>query len=222
MLYCTPALLAPLQQIAARFTAHSQVRVHLFVASPDGLLGLIRHRARDDLVVADAATLTLLADRHLVRADSLVALGTDPFVLIARRDANLRTGETASGLAASHPIVLPDPTTAASFDGAAILRAALPALPNPPTIGVADTPTVIARVRQDPGVIGLVNRSEADGPGIEAEADLAAPPTPIEAGLVTAGQSADAPALLAFLAGPSGQAILRAAGLRPSQSGSPR
>jgi hypothetical protein len=85
--------------------------------------------------------------------------------------------------------------------------------PAPHVIGVSDTPSVIARVRGDGAVIGLVHRTEAVAPGIAEEAVLAAAPTPVSGALVTNGQSANAARLLAYIAGPDGEAVLRKAGL---------
>ena len=203
---------APLRQVARRFTAGAHAAVHIFVAPPDGLIGLLAHRARADLVVADQATMARLADRRLVWRDTMVALGQDAFVLVASRRAALSPVADAARLAATRATVLPDPTTAASFDGRAMLRAAVPT-PSA-TIGVADTADVIAAVRDDPRLLGLVNRSEADVPGVGVVAALATPPAAIAAALVTNGQSGQAAPLLAFIAAPSGAAILHAGGLQ--------
>jgi ABC-type molybdate transport system substrate-binding protein len=211
VLYCPPALNDAMRLEAAAFGAAKHVKVHIFVAPPDGLRGLIAHRARADVLVADASTVGALAATRLVRPDSMVELGQDPFVIVG--GAGVIASGDARQLVASHPTILPDPTTAASFAGAEILHAALPDTKPQREIGVADTPTVLATVKQDGNVIGLVNASEAHGPGIAASASLAVAPTHIQGALVANGQSANAAALLAFMAGPQGKAILHAAGL---------
>jgi len=213
VLYCPPALDDALHQVAADFRALSGVEVHIFVAPPDGLIGLIRHRARDDVVVADAATVATLVAGHAVLADSVVRLGQDPFVLIAKAGGPVPQGASVKQLVASYPTVLPDPTTAASFDGAAVLQQGMQGGAASRLIGVSDTPTVIARVRDDGGVIGLVNRTEASGPGIAQAAVLPSAPTQISGALVTNGQSANAARFLAYIAGAAGEATLRKAGL---------
>ena len=216
VLYCTPALASVLGTVAHQYTAETGVKVHIFLAPPDGLIGLIKHRARDDVVVADTPTLQALADEKLLRAGSIVALGNDPFVLIAKASEPPPAGTDAAALAAARPIVLPDPTTAATFDGAAVLHAALPGTTMPPPIGVSDTPEVIDAIREDGHSIGLVHRTEAGAPGLTILATLATPPTPTAGALVANGQSANAAALLQFIAGPKGHASLRSAGMEPS------
>jgi ABC-type molybdate transport system substrate-binding protein len=210
VVYCTPALEAPLRAVAARWTALHGVAVHLFAGSPDGLTGLIQHRARADIVVADAPAVQAMAGRKLVRAGTVVALGFDPYVLVRPADA-----QPAAMLVATRPVVLTDATTAASFDGAAVLQAALPGSHPARVIGVADTPSVIATLRGDGDVLGVVQQTEARAPGIGLVATLAGPPAPMAAALVTQGQSRDAAGLLDFIAGPDGRAMLDAAGMEP-------
>ena len=212
VLYCTPAMQAPLRDVAARYTAASGVEVHVFVGSPDGQAGLIEHRARADVLVAEAPVLVRLNAEHLIRPGTIVALGADPFVLIAKEGA-VQAGSRPAELIAAHKTALPDPTTAASFDGAAVLHTALPDAASAWLVGVADTPTVIALVSKDHSLLGLVNRTEVERSGIMLAASLSAPPVAIEAALVSNGQSRNAAALLAFIAGPEGRAILNRAGL---------
>lgn len=212
VLYCTPALEGALGEVADKYTASSHVAVHVFVAPPDGLLGLLKHRARDDVVVADDATIQRLAADGLVRAGTPVQLGKDPYVLIGNDDATLPDGDGAAALLAAHATVLPDPTTASSFDGAAVLHAAVPGAAYR-TIGVADTWTVVARVRDDRDLLGLVQRTESGGAHVRKIADLQAAPMAMAGALVTQGQSGNAAAFLAFVAGADGKAILLKAGL---------
>jgi ABC-type molybdate transport system substrate-binding protein len=213
VLYCPPALDAALHSVAGDFRALTGVEVHIFVAPPDGLIGLIRHRARDDVVVADAATIATLAAGRAVLPESVVGLGQDPFVLIARAGAAVPQGASVKQLVARYPTVLPDPTNAASFDGAAVLQQDMQGGSVAHAIGVSDTPTVIARVREDGSLLGLVHQTEAAGPGIAQAAVLQSAPTQISGALVTNGQSANAARLLAYIAGPAGEATLRKAGL---------
>jgi len=215
VLYCPPALQNALHRVADGYTAASGVNVHVFVAPPDGLKGLIAHRARDDVVVADSATIAALAARNQVQPESVVRLGKDPFVLIRNDRAALPPGAGVAQLVATYPTVLPDPTTAASFDGAAVLRADGRAASPVQEIGVSDTPTVIARVREETGLLGLVHQTEASGPGIAKAATLAVAATEVSAGLVTNGQSANAATFLGYLAGPKGAAVLHAFELEP-------
>jgi ABC-type molybdate transport system substrate-binding protein len=213
VLYCSPALDAPLHRVAGDFRTLTGIEVHIFVAPPDGVIGLIRHRARDDVVVADAATVARLAAGGAVRPESVVVLGRDPFVLIAKAGASVPHGASVKQLAAAYPTVLPDPTTAASFDGAAVLQQDMQGGSPAHLIGVSDTPDVIARVSEDGGLIGLVHQTEAAGPGIIQAATLQSEPTRISGGLVTNGQSANAARFLDYIAGPAGEATLRKAGL---------
>jgi ABC-type molybdate transport system substrate-binding protein len=213
VLYCSPALDAALHRVAADFRALTGVEVHIFVAPPDGVIGLIRHRARDDVVVADAATIATLAAGGAVRPDSVVGLGRDRFVLIAKAGASVPHGASVKQLLATYPTVLPDPTTAASFDGAAVLQKDTQGGTAAHVIGVSDTPDVIAMVREDGGLIGLVHETEATGPGIVQAASLQSDPTQISGALVTNGQSANAARFLAYIAGPAGEATLQKAGL---------
>ena len=213
VLYCTPAMQAPLRDVAARYTAASGVKVHIFVGSPDGQAALIEHRARADVLVAERQAIDRLDAEHLIRAGTIVALGTDPFVLVGKAGVPMPPGATPVQLVAAHATVLPDPTSAASFDGAALLHAALPDAKSPRTIGVADTTTVMALVGQDEALLGLVNRTEAGGAGISQAASLQVPAVAIAGAVLGNGQSRNEAALLAFIAGPQGRAILSRAGL---------
>jgi ABC-type molybdate transport system substrate-binding protein len=213
VLYCTPALEFPLREAATQYRRESNVEVHIFVQSPDGQAGLIRHRARADVLVADAETIDVLKGEHLVRPESIAGLGDDPFVLIRKSGSNGAAETTAAQLVSTHATVLPDPTTAASFDGAAVLRKSLPATNFLRLIGVANTPTVIAVVRGDGQLLGVVNRTEAGSAGVTEAASLAAAATPISGALATNGQSRNAGDFLKFIAGPKGRAILKSAGL---------
>ena len=233
VLYCTPAMQAPLRRVAALYTASSGVAVHILVGSPDGQAGLIAHRARADVLVAEAPVIARLDAQHLIRAGSIVTLGADGFVLIGQAGARRPAGATPAQLVAAHTIVLPDPTSAGSFDGAAVLRASLPAGAAPANgpaaqeplriIGVANTPTVIALVRADATLLGVVNNTEAGRAeagrddmgraGIETAATLPAAAIAIDGALLSNGQSRNAAALLAFIAGAQGRTVLDAAGL---------
>ena len=213
VLYTTPALQAPLRDLAALYTAASHVEVHILVGSPDGQVGLIRHRARADVLVAEAPAIDALDAAHLIRPGTIVKLGTDGFVLISRADGALPAGATAAQLIASHRVALPDPTTAGSFDGAGVLHASVPDSRDARLVGVADTPGVLALVHGDAGLLGLVNRTETAGAGISEVAVLPGAGVAISGALLSNGQSRNAAALLAFIAGPQGRVILGRAGL---------
>ena len=211
VLYCTPQMTRPMSQVAQLYTAQSRVEVHIFAAPPDGIRGLLKHRARDDVVVADQTTIRALAADQSI--GPVIELGTDRYVLIGRAGAARSIQASAGQLVAARRTVLPDPTTAASFDGAAVLRAAFPAAAASAFVGVADTPTVIDAVRRNADLLGLVTQTEASSPGIEQLAILDVPPSTIGAGLVAEGQSANAASFLAFVASRAGHEALRSAGL---------
>jgi hypothetical protein len=141
----------------------------------------------------------------------VVQLGQDPFVLAGR--AGQETAMPLDQLLAHHHVAVPDPTTAASFDGAALLRAAAPAFDAGDIIGVADTPGVAAEIRADASTLGVLEATGAREPGLNVLARLPAPPEPIAAVLVTNGQSRNAAGLLAAIAGPEGSAVLHAYGM---------
>ena len=215
VLYCTPAMVDTLRALSQRYIADTHVEVHIFVAPPDGLIGLIKHRARDDVVVADSATLETLAAGAFIRRETIVTFGRDPYVLVAKSGLVLLAGADAAQLVAGRATVLPDPTTAATFDGASVLHEALPWVEAPASIGVSDTPAVLVRVRGDDQLLGLVHQTEAGSPGVMQVAKLAAAPTIIEGALVTMGQSANSAGFLAFLGAPASLDKLRSAGLEP-------
>jgi ABC-type molybdate transport system substrate-binding protein len=216
VLYCTPALDTALHDIAGSFRAATGVEVHVFVSPPDGLLGLIKHRARDDVVIADAPTIATLASTRAVRPESVIALGKNPFVLIRKQGAADPAATGLAHLVATYPTILPDPTTAASFDGDAVLHQDAEVHAPVKEIGVSDTPTVLARVREDGNLLGLVHQTEATQPGITKAATLQVAPTFMSGALVTNGQSGNAERFLAYIAGAPGQATLRKAGLEPN------
>jgi len=215
VVYCTASLEAPLRRVAERFTAAGRSPVHIFVSSPDGIIGLIKHRARADVVVADAATVHALAAAGEVRPNSVTAIGHDPYVLIGQSAIAAPLAADLRPLVTTHDIAIPDSTTAAGFDGQAVLHEAAPGEYPPRITGFADTPDIIEAVRNTTNLVGLVHQTEAIAQtgGLHLVARLDVPPEPIAGGLVTLGQSANAAALLAFMAGPEGQATLHQAGL---------
>ncbi len=213
VLYCTPELEGALRQVVARYSAASSVEVHIFVAPPDGLIGLIRHRARDDVVFADVDTINALAKAALVDPGTVITLGRDPYVLIAKTGVDIPPGASAADLVATHVILVTDPTTAASFDGAAVLQAALPSVRPPRLVGVHNTQAVIVGVRDNAHFLGVVSATEAQAAGIARAGALSAAPPLISGARVTLGQSANAASLLDFIAGEQGKAILQSTGL---------
>jgi ABC-type molybdate transport system substrate-binding protein len=204
-----------MRQVAAGFTAARDIEVHIFVSPPDGIVGLVRHRARADVVVADAPTLQVLAAGGQVRSGSVVALGRDPYVLIAHAAIAAPPADAVQPFLAAHATAVSDPTTAAGFDGHAVLHEVAPDLDAARITGLPDTPDIIDAVRADPDLVGLVLQTEAVAQklGLHQVARLGVPPEPIAGGLVTLGQSANAADLLAYVAGPEGQATLHQAGL---------
>ena len=152
VLYCPAALEGALDQVAARYTSATHVPVHVFTGTAYRLQGLLKHRARADVVVADARAVQDWAAGGLVRADTVTRVGRNAYVLVARSDADWPHADAAT-LLTDHAAVLTDPTTAAEFDGAAILHAAVPQNAAR-SIGVADTTTVLERVRADGGAAG--------------------------------------------------------------------
>ena len=213
MLYCTPALATPLRAIAQEFRAKNDIEVHIFIGSSDGQVGLIRHRARADVVIADTPTIALLKTEGFVRPETVVALGENPYILVSQSDAAIPPGQTPAQLVAQHAVVLPDATTASTIDGAQVLHAALQTDTAPHVVGVADTSTVIALVKGDRTLLGLVNKTQAGAPGVHEVAQLSTPAVPNSGALVVNGQSRNAAGLLAFIAGPDGRAVLKSAGL---------
>ena len=211
VLYCPAALEDALGQVAARYTADTHVPVHIFTGPPYRVRGLLVHRARADVVVADARAVQDWAAGRLVRAETVTQVGRNPYVLVARSDAAWPRTDAAT-LLTGHETVLTDPTTAAEFDGAAIVHASVPQGVTR-SIGVADTTTVLARVRQDGALLGVVQQTQAAAPLIHKVSDLSAPAEVLAGAIVTQGQSGNGAALLQFIAGQDGQAILRQAGL---------
>ena len=214
VLYSTPSMRGPLRSLAAQFTRKSGVEVHLLLAPPSGLYGLLKHRARDDVVVADDDTIRHLADDGSVVRSSVTPLGQDSFVLAGSSAAKNGGGDAAAVLPA-FDTVLPDATTAASFDGASVLHKALPDVAARHVIGVADVGEVLADVEKSPERLGLVYNTDLAGTDLVAVARLPGPATTMSAALVTLRQSGNAAPLLAFMTEPAGQAALRAGGLEP-------
>ena len=211
MLYCPAALEGALGQVAGRYTSATHVPVHIFTGTAYRLQGLLKHRARADVVVADARSVHDWAAGQLVQAETVKPVGRNAYVLVARSDATWEHADAAT-LLAGHAAVLTDPTTAAEFDGAAILHASVPQAAVR-SVGVVDTTTVLARLRADGALLGVVQQTEATAPLIHTVAALPAPPEELAGAIVTQGQSGNGKALLSFITGPDGQAILRQAGL---------
>lgn len=205
VLYCSRPLAASCRVLARDFGAAHHIGVHLFLAPPDGLRGLIAHRARADVVLADAPTIAALAERGLVTPASIVTLGADPFVLASRNGAPESPG-------AGGAVVLPDATSAASFDGPAVLKAAFPGA-TPAASGVADTDSVTAELHAAPDAVGLLTATDAAGAGLTQTAALAVPPMRLAGAVVALRQSRNAQAFLDFVAAPDGRATLARAGV---------
>ena len=214
VLYATPSMQKPLLIVAAQYTRSSGVKVHLLLAPPDGLYGLLKHRARDDVVVADEDTMRRLAQDGSIVKSSVIVLGQDAFVLAGGFSVK-SAGKEAAALLPAFDTVVPDATTAASFDGASVLHTALPDVAPRHVIGVADVGEVLQKVEDNPGLLGLVHNTDLAGTGLIAVASVPGPATTMSAALVTQGQSGNAAALLAFMTGPVGQAAMRTSGLEP-------
>jgi ABC-type molybdate transport system substrate-binding protein len=210
VLYCTRPLAGPCRALAQGYRAQTGIEVHVFLNASAGLAGLVRHRARADVVIADAATTDDLAGHGFADPASVVALGTDPFVLVAK--AALPPA-AAPALLASHSVTLPDPTTAASFNGPDVLQAAAAGAPLPPTRGVSDSPDVVADVQAGDADIGLVTLADARLAGLPVVARLNVAPLAVKAALVTLRQSRNAAALIAYAQSGAGQERLRNTGL---------
>jgi ABC-type molybdate transport system substrate-binding protein len=210
VVYCTPTLTHALTQTAALYRASRHIPVRIFAGPPAAIEGLIGHMARADIAVADAPTLDALAAAHLI-ATARLDLGADPYVLAAA--APTQTG-TLAHLLASNTIVVSDPTSAASFDGRALL-ASLDASPAH-TIGAADTPQITYAVEHAPGRLGLLPlTSVRASPSLAVASALKLPPARIAAAATIHGQSPSTADFLAFLQTPSARAALTAAGLEP-------
>lgn len=209
VLYCTRPLAGSCHALARAFRAETGTEVHVFLNSATGLAGLVRHRARADLVLADRATIDTLAQGKFVDPATIHAIGQDPFVLVAHDGAPQGDPKT---LLASHTLTLPDPTTAASFDAPAVLHAVLGDAPAPNMLGVADSPNVTADVSETEGALGLTTATDAKAAHLPA-LTLAVPPLPIAAAIVTLRQSRNTASLLAFAQSPKGQDVLHRSGL---------
>lgn len=198
---CEPSLAPTLRRLAAA----DHIPVHVFTGPDSRLFGLIRHRARADIVVAAATLLDRLASARLIAPSPRPVLGTDRYVLIA-----------GAATAPTHAVVT-DPTEAATFDGQALLHQIAIPLPAPP-IGVPTTQAVLRAVGDTPGLVGLVQESDAHSTDAVRILPQAVPvPAPeIEAALTTNGQSRNAADFLAFIASADSRPAWRAAGLRPA------
>jgi ABC-type molybdate transport system substrate-binding protein len=211
VVYTLPGLRGPVGRLADDFRRRTGVRVFVYAAPPAGIVGLVRHRARADVVVADAATVHALADAALITQASVAALGADPYVLVEA--AGAAPEPAAAALGRLHAVAT-DPTSAADFDGMALLASLMAGgAPKMPPIGVAETTDVVAAVAAQAGLVGLVRASDASGAGgvsIVATLPLSAP---IAAGLTKNGQSGRAGEFLRFVTSPRGDAVLHAGGI---------
>ena len=213
VLYTLPELRAVGAALGRRFAARRGIAVHGFAAPPLGLMGLIRHRARDDVVMADEATLQALVTSELVLADSVTTLGRDPYVLIGPTGmASLTVAEAL----AKYQVVVTDPTSAASFDGRGLLAVVAGRAPVAAPVGVATLPELRAAVAKGGERVGLTRASAAFGArGVRVVAEIPAdlvPPVAISGGLTRNGQSDEAKAFLRF-AGGEARGVWRAAGM---------
>ncbi len=213
VVYCPPSLEPVIRPLGDQFLATKGVKIHIFLASPTGLIGLLKHRARDDVVFADAATLATMATAGLVKSDSVTLLGLDPFAVVSQGGVAVPPSATLETIADAHPIVVTDPTDAASFNGVRVLSLALSGSQPTRFMGVANTPTVLDRVRANSNFFGLVYQTEANAPGVRQVLRLDMPPTQMSGALVILGQSANAAAFLTFATGAPGAAARKAAGL---------
>ncbi len=210
VVYCTPTLTDALSRTAALYRAYRHIPVRIFAGPPAAIEGLIAHRARADIAIADAPTLDALAAAQLISSPRLY-LGADPYVLAAPAQT---APDTLPHLLATHTVVVSDPTSAASFDG----RALLTALPQAPahTLGAADTPEIVYATEHAADRLGLLPLTSVHAtPLLAVAATLNLPPARIEAAATTSGQSPSTADFLAFLQTQAARSALRAAGLEP-------
>jgi ABC-type molybdate transport system substrate-binding protein len=208
VVYCTPTLADALTQAGRRYTAARHIPVRIFAAAPAGIEGLIAHMARADIAVADSPTLDVLAAAQLI-APTRLDLGADPYVLAAPAAA---TPGPLPHLLVSQTIVVTDPTSAASFDGQALLAGLSPHPTH--SIGAADTPEIVYAVEHTPNRLGLLPLTSVRATNLlTVAAALPFAPMPIQAAATTHGQSPSTAGFLAFLQSPAAQSVLREAGL---------
>ncbi len=210
VIYCPPTLVHALTQTAALYRADRHVPVRIFAGPPAAIEGLIAHMARADIAIADTPTIDALAAAHLVFPARL-DLGADPFVLAAPAQT---APDALPHLLASQTIVVSDPTSAASFDGRALLARLTPTPPQ--TLGAADTPQIAYAVEHAPNRLGLLPLTSVRATTLlTVAATLPLPPAQIQAAATTHGQSPSTADFLAFLQTQAARSALHDAGLEP-------
>jgi ABC-type molybdate transport system substrate-binding protein len=199
VVYCLPSLAPVIVRLGRQFRHEGGAEVHVFVG-PDGrLFGLIAHRARADVVVGGDALMQRLQARKLLKPAAPVMLGLDPFVVVA--NPGLASG-SAQALVSAHRVVVTDPTTAAGFDGVALLRRIDQGAAAASPIGVENAQRVVSTVAQGADLVGIARASDAAATNglVHVAAMVDAPPLRVEAALTANGQSANSAPFLAFIA----------------------
>jgi molybdate transport system substrate-binding protein len=196
-----PAVIAA----AAEYRARTGVRVRVFPTSPGLVLPQLEREIQNDIIVTRIATIDQAEKEGLVQPGGRTGPWRNRLVIAA---AKRQAGPEGS-------FVVPDPSPASDFDGAAVLRqlGAAPAV----VLGVIDSGAVGWTLANGGARQGLLHQTEVVADrrllAVAPVPDDAWPPILYAATVTRLARRGDPAAFLTFLGSNEGQAVLLAAGL---------
>jgi molybdate transport system substrate-binding protein len=206
VLACDTTLGPAMRAAGDAFAARTGTRVNVFPTAPGLILPQLEREVQNDLVVTQRGALDTAIKSAIVAKDGIRGNWRNTLVIAARHGASA---------ASDKPIAVCDPSPASDMDGPAIL-ARLGLLPAP-MLGVIDTDTVVALVRNGTARAGLMHmtdvRAHRDLDVIRVVADAVAPPIDYGAAVTTLAGRPHPGAFLNFLLSDQATALLATFGL---------
>ncbi|HEX2942095.1 MAG TPA: substrate-binding domain-containing protein, partial [Rhodopila sp.] len=185
--------------------AHSGLRVRIFPTPPGLLLPQLQREIQNDIIVTRLESLDAAKQAGLLTPDQPTGSWRNRLVV----------AEPARPTGSAEAFAVPDPSPAADFDGAAILRSMGSAPPR--IVGVIDTEAVAWLLRHGGARQGLLYQTEVTADGqlrVAAQVpDNASLPIIYAAAVTRLTRRPNPGAFIAFLGSADGQAAFRDAGL---------
>jgi molybdate transport system substrate-binding protein len=217
--FCEPTLAPALRTVGTLFRRRHDAPVHVFSATPSGLLAMIERQTQTDLLISQRGWIDAGLGRGLVLGAGRVGSWRNQLVIAGRADETpVPLTELPNRLGTGH-FAATDPTNAASFDAPSVLaRVGLAQPLADRLVGAANTDDVAFLLTSGAARFGLLYITDVRAdPRLVVVAGLpgSEPPILYDAAPAKNVASPNAMPFLDFLRGAEASAGLRAAGLEP-------
>jgi len=202
---CDAAAAPAVRAAGMAYRRRTGVRIRVFPTPPGLLLPQLERQIQNDVIVTRIGTIEQAEQQGLVQPGGRAGPWRNRLVIASAKRA---AGPEGS-------FVVPDPSPASDFDGAAILQRLGP--PPATVLGVIDTDAVAWTLTNGGARQGLLHQTEVVADprlrAVSAVPDDAWPPILYAATVTKLARRGDPGGFIAFLASPDGGGVLQAAGL---------